>query len=178
MRLLMHIQNLKTAGCGETGRIWYRWSAVLYYIQSTRNVGDDFKNQSTSLQFGGDGFRRGRTLEGASGWRLTTTSVVQSQHWYCCQQLLKGVPSIFIVAPCILETIYYTPTNALLYCNSLKSSTIKTYDSQNTTDSFFLSCKANARVNLVKTGHGPHSHKLLCCSMYCLFCVVLCTVCV
>jgi len=26
---------------------------------------------------------------------------------------------IFIVAPCILETIYYTPTNALLYCNSL-----------------------------------------------------------
>ena len=43
---------------------------------------------------------------------------------------------------------------------------------------FFLSCKANARVNLDKTGHGPHSPKLLCCSMYCLFCVVLCTVCV
>ena len=43
---------------------------------------------------------------------------------------------------------------------------------------FFLSCKANGRVNLAKTGHSPHSHKLLCCSMYCLFCVVLCTVCV
>jgi len=43
---------------------------------------------------------------------------------------------------------------------------------------FFLSCKAKARVNLAKTGHGPHSHKLLCCSMYCLFCVVLSTVCV
>ena len=43
---------------------------------------------------------------------------------------------------------------------------------------FFLSCKANARVNLAKTGHGPHSHRLLCCSMYCLFCVVLCIVCV
>ena len=42
---------------------------------------------------------------------------------------------------------------------------------------FFLSCKANARVNLAKTGHGPHSHKLLCSSMYCLFCVVLCIVC-
>ena len=28
---------------------------------------------------------------------------------------------------------------------------------------FFLSCKANARVNLAKTGHGPHSPKLLCC---------------
>jgi len=40
----------------------------------------------------------------------------------------------------------------------------------------FLSCKANARVNLAKTGHGPHSPKLLCCSMYCLFCVVLCIV--
>jgi len=39
---------------------------------------------------------------------------------------------------------------------------------------FFLSCKANARVNLAKTGHGPHSPKLLCCSVYCLFCVVLC----
>jgi hypothetical protein len=28
---------------------------------------------------------------------------------------------------------------------------------------FFLSCKANARVKLAKTGHGPHSPKLLCC---------------
>ena len=34
---------------------------------------------------------------------------------------------------------------------------------------FFLSCKANARVNLAKTGHGPHSHKLLCSSMYICF---------
>jgi len=41
---------------------------------------------------------------------------------------------------------------------------------------FFLSCKANARVNLAKTVHGPHFPKLLCCSMYCLFCVVLCIV--
>ena len=50
---------------------------------------------------------------------------------------------------------------------------------------FFLSCKANARVKPAKTGHGPHSSKFLCCSMYflccsmyCLFCVVLCIVCV
>ena len=28
-----------------------------------------------------------------------------------------------------------------------------------------------------QTGHGPHSPKLLCCSMYCWFCVVLCIVC-
>ena len=43
---------------------------------------------------------------------------------------------------------------------------------------FFLSCKANARVKLAKTRHGQHSPKLLCCSVYCLFCVVLCIVCV
>jgi len=43
---------------------------------------------------------------------------------------------------------------------------------------FFLNCKASDRVNLAKTGHGTHSAKLLCCSMYCLFCVVLCIVCV
>jgi len=42
---------------------------------------------------------------------------------------------------------------------------------------FFLSCRANARVKLAKTGHSPHSTTLvvfvlfgcyLCCSMYCL----------
>ena len=43
---------------------------------------------------------------------------------------------------------------------------------------FFLGCKANARVILAKTGHGPHSSILLCCSMYCLFCIVLYIVCV
>jgi len=47
---------------------------------------------------------------------------------------------------------------------------------------FFLSCKANARVKLAKTGHGPHSFTLvvvlfgfyLCCSMYCLCVNVYC----
>jgi len=43
---------------------------------------------------------------------------------------------------------------------------------------FFLSCKANARVKPAKMGHGPHYSKLLCCSMYCVFCVVLCIICV
>ena len=32
---------------------------------------------------------------------------------------------------------------------------------------FFLSCKANAGVKLAKTGHGPHSSKLV------IICVVL-----
>ena len=46
---------------------------------------------------------------------------------------------------------------------------------------FFLSCKANARVYLAKTGHGPHSSQLavnrvvLC--IVCVDCVVLCIVC-
>jgi len=35
---------------------------------------------------------------------------------------------------------------------------------------FILSCKANARVQLAKTGHGPHSSQINC--------VVLCMVCV
>ena len=48
---------------------------------------------------------------------------------------------------------------------------------------FFLSCKANARVKLPKTGHGPYSTTLvvfvlfdcyLCCSMYCLCVNVYC----
>ena len=48
---------------------------------------------------------------------------------------------------------------------------------------FFLGCKANARVILAKTGHGPHSSKtvvllyvlfVLYCSMYCLCVNVYC----
>ena len=49
---------------------------------------------------------------------------------------------------------------------------------------FFLSCKANATVQLAKTGHGAHSSKMfglfyillvLCCSVYCLCVNVHCT---
>jgi len=49
---------------------------------------------------------------------------------------------------------------------------------------FFLSCKANARVKLAKTGHGPHSSQIvavfyvlfvLCRSVYCLCVDVCCT---
>jgi hypothetical protein len=57
---------------------------------------------------------------------------------------------------------------------------------------FFLSCKANSRVKLAKTGHGPHSYTLVvicvvlllfvlfCCYLCCfvVICVVLCIVCV
>jgi hypothetical protein len=49
---------------------------------------------------------------------------------------------------------------------------------------FFLSCKANARVKPAKTGHSPHTSKIvvlfyvlfvLCCSVYCLCVNVYCT---
>jgi hypothetical protein len=49
---------------------------------------------------------------------------------------------------------------------------------------FFLSCKANARVQPAKTGHGPHSSKIfalfyvlfvVCRSVYCLCVNVYCT---
>ena len=35
---------------------------------------------------------------------------------------------------------------------------------------FFLGCKANARVLLAKTGHGPHSSN--CCVVLCIVCFV------
>jgi len=39
---------------------------------------------------------------------------------------------------------------------------------------FFLSCKANARVKLAKTGHGPHSSTLVICviRLFVLFCLL------
>ena len=37
---------------------------------------------------------------------------------------------------------------------------------------FFLSCKANARVNLAKTGHGPDSSTLVCMCVVRLLCVL------
>ena len=44
--------------------------------------------------------------------------------------------------------------------------------------SFSLSCKANARVYLAKTGHGPHSSQLVNCVVICIVlkCVVICIV--
>jgi hypothetical protein len=36
---------------------------------------------------------------------------------------------------------------------------------------FFLSFKANSRVKLAKTGHGPHSSKLVIDVVLCIVCV-------
>jgi hypothetical protein len=47
---------------------------------------------------------------------------------------------------------------------------------------FFLSCKANARVKLTKTGHGPHSSTLVVICvvrlLFVLFCVLFVCKCV
>jgi hypothetical protein len=47
---------------------------------------------------------------------------------------------------------------------------------------FFLSCKANARVKLAKTGHGPHSSTLFVIwvvqLLFVLFCVLFVCKCV
>jgi len=47
---------------------------------------------------------------------------------------------------------------------------------------FFLSCKANARVWLAKTGHGPHSSQKCCVVLYIVcfvsFCVLFVCKCV
>jgi hypothetical protein len=97
---------------------------------------------------------------------------------------------ILIVRPCILIVVYiYLLLSMYSCCSSMYSYRcicilIVVYvflDAATLTEvfpCFFLSCKANARVKLTKKGHGPHSSKLLCCSMYCLFCIVLCIVCV
>jgi len=39
---------------------------------------------------------------------------------------------------------------------------------QKVSNFFSLSCKANARVKLTKTGHGPHSSKLVVICVVCL----------
>jgi magnesium-transporting ATPase (P-type) len=39
---------------------------------------------------------------------------------------------------------------------------------------FFLSCKANARVKLAKTGHGPHSTTLVVNSVVLLLILLFC----
>ena len=52
------------------------------------------------------------------------------------------------------------------------SSTTLTHSSATLTEvfpCFFLGCKANARVKLAKTGHGPHSSKLIVIALFCRF---------
>ena len=84
------------------------------------------------------------------------------------------LPSLMGALTCILNVYLLLVYVIVVYVLSMYSTLTEVFPC------FFLSCKSNARVNVAKTGHGPHSHKLLCSStsMYCLFCVVLCIVCV
>ena len=85
---------------------------------------------------------------------LSTYSYCSSMYSYCCRCIL-------IVVHVFLDAVTLTE---VLLC-------------------FFLGCKANARVILAKTGHGPDSSKIvvlfyvlfvLYCSMYCLCVNVYC----
>jgi len=60
----------------------------------------------------------------------------------------------------MFQNAYY-----ILYCTVLRLTFFLTLTE--VFPCYFLSCKANARVNLAKTGHGPHSSKLV------VICVVL-----
>ena len=94
-----------------------------------------------------------------------------------------------IVRPCILNVVYvFLLWSIFSYCSSMYSYCclcilIVVYvflDVATLTEvspCFFLGCKANARVILAKTGHDPHSSKIVVL-LYCLFCIVLCIVCV
>ena len=102
---------------------------------------------------------------------------------------------ILIVHPCILNVVdVFLLLSMYSYCSSMYSYCclcilIAVYvflDAATLTEvfpCFFLGCKANARVILAKTGHGPHSSKIvvllyvlfvLYCPMYCLCVNVYC----
>ena len=87
-----------------------------------------------------------------------------SMYSYCCLCIL-------IIRPCILNVVYvFLLLSMYSYCSSMYSCCclcilIVVYvflDAATLTEvypCFFLGCKANARVILAKTGHGPHSSK-------------------
>jgi hypothetical protein len=108
---------------------------------------------------------------------------------YCCL-------CIIIVRPCILIVVYVSSLLSMYYyCSSMYSYRclciiIVVYIFLNAATltegfpCFFLGCKANARVQLAKTGHGPHSSKIVVLfyvlfvlhrSVYCLCVNVYCT---
>jgi hypothetical protein len=112
-----------------------------------------------------------------------------SMYSYCCLCIL-------IFRPCILNVVYvFLLLSRYSYCSSMYfycclCILIVVYvflDAATLTEvfpCFLLNCKANARVYLAKTGHGPHSSKIVVLfyilfvlyrSIYC-FCVnVYCT---
>jgi len=83
-----------------------------------------------------------------------------------CMLLFNFVRYVFLLL-CLCVLIMY-----VLFC-ILCFHRANWHSSASLTEGFpclFLSCKANASVKLVKTGHGPHSSQINC--------IVLCNVCV
>ena len=97
---------------------------------------------------------------------------------------------ILTVRPCILNVVYVLLLLSMYsYCSSMYSYrclciltvVYVVIDAATLTEVFpclFLGCKSNARVILAKTGHGPHSSKIVVLLYVLLFCIVLCIVCV
>jgi hypothetical protein len=78
----------------------------------------------------------------------------------------------------ILQFMYFSVMSMYSYCTFMYLYRVSWHSSITLTEvfpCFFLNCEANARVKPAKMGHGPHSSKFLCCSMYCLCVNVYCT---
>jgi hypothetical protein len=72
---------------------------------------------------------------------------------------------------------YYNVYVFLLYVYVSSSCQLAPFGYPDRVFRVFPQLYGKARAKPANMGHGPHSSKILCCSMYCLFCVVLCTVC-
>jgi len=73
---------------------------------------------------------------------------------YVC--VCGGVCVCVCVCVCVGVLVICTPTEVFLALTEVYMR-------------FLLSCKANARVKFAKTGHGPHSSKLVICVVLWLF---------
>jgi hypothetical protein len=71
----------------------------------------------------------------------------------------------FVICGCFgnVYTVYCTLTEVFLNLTEVLFTPTEVFPC------FFLSCKANVRVKLAKTGHGPHSSTLVICVVWLLF---------
>jgi len=94
--------------------------------------------------------------------------------WLYVLYTFNSVSYVFLLCLCILIDKY--ALFCIFFANSHSPAALT-----EVFPCFFVSCKANARVYLAKTGHGPHSSQLVNCIVLCIVCVdcvVLCIVCV
>ena len=101
----------------------------------------------------------------------------ESMYSYCCL-----CTCILIVRPRILNVPYvFLLLSMYSYCSSMYSYRCLCIlivahvflDAATMTEvfpCFFLGCKANVRVKLAKTGHGPHTYN--CCVVLCIVCFI------